>query len=591
MAKSKKSKGRRLSHEPSAAKRVFHVLLVAIIGVAILSGFWFLTRLGPQTVDYREVRDSMVVSDEVLALMQESIELEAQFEEILAMREAQSEDIAILKQALDKQEEYLDLFPGVDSKAGNRASYLRKRYQDLAASGMHGRSLELEREAQKLEEADDYENARVKYREAFSLQNQINESFPISSAYDVGRATRLERMAQFLMAQPFFERSVQLEREAEEFVQSQNWEKAEELLKKSLSIQDQLNREYRGTNQASVSRLEGLRVKLVGIQSGQSYLEIERVAKLADASRVAGDNLEAARLYAEAARLQQRLNEYFTDSPYVSSEQVAEFERKAQTAQSYELGRDIEANHDRLNELLAARRTFKASEVIAALRRDIKQMEEAYPRSSLRDKELQLKVRYLNLVQNDLGFIQDRVYSALLPIPEKEGWRMLRTEVSQALYTLIMGTNPSRNRGDLLPVDSVSWTEAKSFCNRLSWITGKEVRLPTENEFRQALGRLRYVVLEDHVWSAASSEGVAKEVGKKKPFASGFYDLLGNVSEWLESMDRYDDEDARHIGGHARDRIEVVFTVPVREAVRGERNRMTGFRFVLKTGISEEETR
>jgi hypothetical protein len=40
-------------------------------------------------------------------------------------------------------------------------------------------------------------------------------------------------------------------------------------------------------------------------------------------------------------------------------------------------------------------------------------------------------------------------------------------------------------------------------------------------------------------------------------------------------------EDTRHIGGHAQDRLETIFTVPVRESPRGERNRMIGFRFVV----------
>ena len=232
--------------------------------------------------------------------------------------------------------------------------------------------------------------------------------------------------------------------------------------------------------------------------------------------------------------------------------------------------------------LLSDRRTYEAAELIVALRRDIKQMQEAFPRSSLNDEDLELKVRYLNLVQNDLGFIQDRIYDALLPVPEAEAWQMLRTEVPQALYALIMGTNPSRNKGDLRPVDSVNWIEAKNFCERLSWILGKPVRLPTENEFRQALGPLRYVVLENHAWSVSDSGGVPQDVGTKEAFARGFYDLLGNVSEWLESIDRFETENARHIGGHAQDRMESIFTVPVREAPRGERNRLAGFRFVVQ---------
>lgn len=566
-----------------SVKRVFLVLLIVFLCVGVLAGAWFLTKLGPQTVDYRTINHDIEVSEEVLALKSRSLELEAQFEEVLAIRDASEADIQLLKEALDLQVEYLDKYPGVDSEAASRRINLRKRYQDLAATSLLDSSRQLEQEAQELASAENYELARSKYREAYEQQKNINEDFPLSSAYNIGRATRLQRQARYLTAQPLYERSLEAEAEADAFIEKHEWVKAEERLQVAIAIQDDLNREYRGTNQASVSRLEQLRIKLVGIRSGQSYLEVERVADLADASRAAGENLEAASLYLEASRLQKLLNEEYTDSLYASSERVAEFLRKAQTAESFELGLEIERNHNYLKELLASRRTYEAAEVIAALRRSIKQMEDAYPRSSLNDEELQVKVRYLNLVQNDLGFIQDRVYDALLPIPEEDGWKMLRTEVPQALYSLIMGTNPSRNQGDLNPVDSVSWNEAKVFCERLSWILGKPVRLPIENEFRQALGRLKYVVLEDHVWSVSASGGISQPVSQKQPFASGYFDLLGNVSEWLESVDRFEDEDARHIGGHAQDRLEAIFTVPIREAPRGERNRMTGFRFVVST--------
>jgi hypothetical protein len=384
------------------------------------------------------------------------------------------------------------------------------------------------------------------------------------------------------MAEPLLQRSLTFESEADLLIEAKEWGQAEERLQQAVDLQDKLNREYRGTNQASVLRLEDLRVKLVGIRSGQSYMEVQRVVELADERRAASENLEAAVLYQEAARLQRQLNEDYRDSPNASSERISEYQRKSQTSESFELGLEIERNRDFMQQLLSERRTFEAAEVIASLRRDIRQMQEAFPHSSLNDDDLQLEIRYLNLVQNDLGFIQDRIYGALLPIPEIEGWRMLRTEVPQALYSLIMGTNPSRNQGDVRPVDSISWTEAKNFCERLSWILGQPVRLPTENEFRQALGRLRYVVLEDHVWSAEDADGVPQAIGTKEPFTSGFYDLLGNTSEWLESIDRFENESASHIGGHAQDRIESIFTVPLRKAPRGERNRLTGFRVAVK---------
>jgi hypothetical protein len=582
MAIFKKSSRPLLPHETSGIKKFFIGLLIAVIALAVLGGFWFLSQLGPKEVDFRTFDFKLEVPDSIKAIQQESNELEAQFEEVLALREPGPEDVSLLKKALDKQREYLAAITGVDSEGYKRQMELEERYQNLAAEHLRLVSLELEFEAEALAASRDYENARAKYREAYKDQKQINETFPLSTAYNVGRATRLQRQALYYMAEPLLQRSLVFEKEADLLIEAKEWEPAEERLQQAMDLQDKLNREYRGTNQASVSRLESLRVKLVGIRSGQSYVEVQRVAGLADERRAANENLEAAALYQEAARLQRALNEAYRDSPYASSERVSEYQRKSQTSESFELGLEIERNRDLMQELLSERRTFEAAEVIALLRRDIRQMQEAFPRSSLNDDDLQLKIRYLNLVQNDLGFIQDRVYDALLPIPGVEAWRMLRTEVPQALYALIMGTNPSRNQGDVRPVDSISWIEAKNFCERLGWILGQAVRLPTENEFRQALGRLRYVVLEDHVWSVSNADGVPQAVGTKEPFASGFYDLLGNTSEWLESIDRFETEAARHIGGHAQDRIESIFTVPSREAPRGERNRLTGFRIVVK---------
>lgn len=582
MAIFKKSFRKQHSDESSGLKKFFIAMLVLILSVTLLAGFWFLGQLGPTDVDYRQLDVNTEIPEATKAIQQESIELEARFEEALAMREPGPEDILLLKQALEKQKAYIAAVQGLDSEGLERRINLDKRYQDVAANALIEESLELEQVAEGLAEEENFEAARAKYREALAKQRQINENFPLSAASNVGRATRLERQARYLTAQPLLQRSLAFEEEADQFIELEAWESAEESLQQAIDLQDTLNREYRGTNQASVARLESLRIKLVGIRSGQSYIETQRIADTADERRAAGEHLEAAYLYQEAARLQRQLNQAYGDSPYASSDRVADYRRKAQTAESYELGVRIERNHDRMQLLLAERRTFEAAELIARLREDIRQMQEAFPRSSMNNEELQLKIRYLNLVQSDLGFIQDRVYDALLPIPENADWRLLRTEVSQALYALIIGSNPSRNEGDLLPVDSVSWIDSKDFCERLSWILGKPVRLPTENEFREALGRLRYVVLEEHVWSISDSNEQTQPVGAKEPFANGFYDLLGNVSEWLESVDRFDSEEALHIGGHAQDRLESIFTVPIREAPRGERNRMTGFRVAVK---------
>lgn len=582
MAIFKKHHRSRLPHESSPLKKFLLVCGLISLAALILGGFWFLSKMGPRDVDYREVTLDAVLTEEILEFKEQSVLLEQEFDELVSLREPEPEDIDLIRKARDLQKAYVEGTQGRDGAATVRLRELTVRYEDNASAKLQERSLQLEKEAQGFAENKDHTAASDTFLEAYTLQDEINQDFPNSSAYNPGRAAALRRQASFHTAEPLLQASLEFEAEAEAFIAQEDWAEAEAKLMRAIELQDQINREFRAANQASVARLERLRVQLVGIRSGQNLVEVQNLVALADARNAEGKQLEAARLYQEAARLQRQLNENFRDSPFASSELVAEYLRKAETAESFTLGRSIERNHQRLQEILSEGRTFEAAEVIVELRRDLKQMKEAYPRSSLNDDELELKIRYLNLVQNDLGFIQDRVYEALLPIPEEAAWQILRTEVSQALFFMIMRTNPSRNRGDVNPVDSVNWIEAKQFCERLSWIMGKPVRLPTENEFRASLGRLRYVVLEDHVCSLSNTDGTTQPVGTKEPFASGCYDLLGNVSEWLESVDRFETEDAQHIGGHALDQLETIFTVPVREAPREERNRMTGFRIVLK---------
>ena len=108
-------------------------------------------------------------------------------------------------------------------------------------------------------------------------------------------------------------------------------------------------------------------------------------------------------------------------------------------------------------------------------------MQETYPRSSLNDANLQIKIRYLNLLQNDLDFIQKHLFRRVRPLPDSNGWSMLRQR-STSLYSIVMGTNPSRIKADDHPVDSVSWREAKTFCDRISWILAGKPRALAERE-------------------------------------------------------------------------------------------------------------
>src|ERR1700722_19485270 len=59
-------------------------------------------------------------------------------------------------------------------------------------------------------------------------------------------------------------------------------------------------------------------------------------------------------------------------------------------------------------------------------------------------------------------------------------------ELTQEQYTKVTGNNPSKAKGDSLPVHGVSWQEAQDFCDKASKIVKRPVLLPTEAQWEYA---------------------------------------------------------------------------------------------------------
>lgn len=128
------------------------------------------------------------------------------------------------------------------------------------------------------------------------------------------------------------------------------------------------------------------------------------------------------------------------------------------------------------------------------------------------------------------------------------------TEVTQALWKAVMGSNPSRFKGDDLPVEQVSWNDCQTFISKLNSLTGKRFRLPTEAEWEFAArggNQSRHTQysgsnrIDDVAWYDDYNEidflvfGVLPDckthpVKTKQPNELGIYDMSGNVSEWCQ---------------------------------------------------------
>jgi formylglycine-generating enzyme required for sulfatase activity len=122
---------------------------------------------------------------------------------------------------------------------------------------------------------------------------------------------------------------------------------------------------------------------------------------------------------------------------------------------------------------------------------------------------------------------------------------MGETEVTQAQWKAIMGTNPGLFQGDPnQPVEQVWWDDVQTFIRKLNEKEGISLyRLPTEAEWEYAARAGTTTaysfgddasVLDQYAWYKDNAGEKTHPVAQLKPNAWGLYDMHGNVWEWVQ---------------------------------------------------------
>ena len=146
----------------------------------------------------------------------------------------------------------------------------------------------------------------------------------------------------------------------------------------------------------------------------------------------------------------------------------------------------------------------------------------------------------------------DSFFMGEVPVTQSQ-WKAIASR-SDLKVARNLELDPSYFKGDTRPVEQVSWEDAMEFCARLSKLTGKEYRLPSESEWEYACragtttpfyfgedltSELSIYANHYHSQKWQHPKGTT-EVGSYPCNAFGLFDMHGNVLEWC--LDNWHDD-------------------------------------------------
>jgi len=575
------------STERARAKKELQIKLSLFAGaVLFLLVLWLLSRLGPHAVEDLNTSEWTLETGETLEILDSEVTGYVQrFRSLQELNQLSEADLVLIELAIDKQKQLMRSGGSNRSELSDskRLSELKAFMEEVKGATLAKKveaSLKIAREA--IREGNG-ELGELELERAIIFQNRINHEYSASVHRNLAYARTLEIELNEFRAGPINTEAGRLTEEGLKKLGEQAFGEALRRFEEALALRTRLVRDFGSTRFVSRSDLLKLEQLIVDARVGDVGLKFEGLRAEASALLKSGKYTEAEQAITEGQRLYLSLKERYKGSSLVGAKTEEALELERQTVLSAPLVDTVKKLRLELTGSLQKRETIRSAELAAEYYRNVRRLGDSFKLSQLIDDRWILEARFLNHVRYDLRVIQDNIYDALLPLPGYADKKMLGLEVSQGLYRLVLGENPSSQVAERNPVESLTFDSAQKFATRISWILGYETMLPSRDEFLAALGEVKRMELDRLAWHSQNSGRETHEINTGIENGLGYHNLLGNVAEWLRDSNENSsgDQEVLVIGGSVRDSALSLSRIPEEWVSPSDRNRFTGFRIVV----------
>lgn len=560
-------------------------VLLIIVGVAVVFSAYYASTLKGSNARVGEGFATEIDGDKALRYKQDFETLEARFNSIHEIKrdKISSEDIDVYDKAVNAFEQYL-LYSGIDSRVNLRLDKMRRKLHSLRADKIREHTIDVEARAEELADAKQYAEAEKLFREAAEHERRIETQFASADKRNHARTVGLHNRMLAMQAIPMMAEADELEKEGVAALDAQNWRLANQKLRAALKVQNRLWSDYRAVIPADSRRIATLNRLVETVESSTDYEEVEALRKAAEEAEEKHDWDTAAEIWDKAYRRQEFLQNNFPRSKFAAPERLKNLGEALANTAARPLFLEFRGNMGKIREAIRSRKTenvpilARKNAVIAA------RLREQFPNNTLLSKRTVEMLAYLDLKSRDIPQIQQAFFTSLNPIPgvSETQRQMTKTEVSQALYTFVAGNNPSANSANpAFPVESISYADVEMFCRRLGAIVGYRVRPPSMEEFRAAAGVPQPEKIDAQAWTLANSSTQIHPCASKEPNEHGFFDLYGNVSEWIHEERTPNEIAGIAVGGDCQTPKELLVEEHAQKSMLKEKSRLRGFRVVI----------